>query len=60
MTGTLIPEKKHTDKLIQFICVLFIQYFAILARFHRGQFLPLVISLSCSLKSLVKILHIYM
>ncbi|MDU4618590.1 MAG: hypothetical protein E6Y28_07265 [Staphylococcus epidermidis] len=32
------------------------QYFVLLARFLRGQLQPVVFSLSCSLKSLAKIL----
>ncbi|CDM12978.1 Similarity [Staphylococcus epidermidis PM221] len=36
------------------------QYFVLLARFLRGQLQPVVFSLSCSLKSLAKILCFYM
>ncbi|UOQ64203.1 hypothetical protein [Staphylococcus epidermidis] len=35
---------------------LYLQYFVLLARFLRGQLQPVVFSLSCSLKSLAKIL----
>ncbi|CDM12746.1 Similarity [Staphylococcus epidermidis PM221] len=36
--------------------LLYLQYFVLLARFLRGQLQPVVFSLSCSLKSLAKIL----
>ncbi|MRV86847.1 hypothetical protein GF586_10265 [Staphylococcus aureus] len=39
---------------------LYLQYYVLLARFLRGQLQPVVFSLSCSLKSLAKILCIYM
>ena len=39
---------------------LYLQYSVLLARFLRGQLQPVVFSLSCSLKSLAKILCVYM
>ncbi|CDM12842.1 hypothetical protein SEB_00277 [Staphylococcus epidermidis PM221] len=38
----------------------YLQCFVLLARFLRGQLQPVVFSLSCSLKSLAKILCAYM
>ncbi|BAE03787.1 unnamed protein product [Staphylococcus haemolyticus JCSC1435] len=40
--------------------LLYLQYSVLLARFLMGQLQPVVFSLSCSLKSLAKILCIYM
>ncbi|ATQ50238.1 hypothetical protein CPZ17_07145 [Staphylococcus epidermidis] len=40
--------------------LLYLQYYVLLARFLRGQLQPVVFSLSCSLKSLAKILCVYM
>ncbi|ATQ50251.1 hypothetical protein CPZ17_07215 [Staphylococcus epidermidis] len=40
--------------------LLYLQYYILLARFLRGQLQPVVFSLSCSLKSLAKILCFYM
>ncbi|PTL09243.1 hypothetical protein BUZ15_09870 [Staphylococcus gallinarum] len=41
----------------QFVCVLFLfKYFVLLSRFPRGQLQPVVFSLSCSHRSLAKIL----
>ncbi|WP_308815897.1 hypothetical protein [Staphylococcus epidermidis] len=40
--------------------LLYLQYYVLLARFLRGQLQPVVFNLSCSLKSLAKILCVYM
>ncbi|RIL24966.1 hypothetical protein BUY99_01030 [Staphylococcus gallinarum] len=47
---------RYKSSNAQITYLLFFQYFVLLARFPRGQLQPVVFSLSCSLRSLAKIL----
>ncbi|PTL06372.1 hypothetical protein BUZ15_09875 [Staphylococcus gallinarum] len=47
---------RYKSSNAQITYLLFFQYYVLLSRFPRGQLQPVVFSLSCSLRSLAKIL----